>query len=342
MKILVIDDKKEINIQNAEYIASTNLDLSKLNEYEVIFYNGIDELAFILKEYAPLSMLVTITDSQIETKSLIQFTLGTKSNLTIKNDNGLYIVIDPLGNLWHIGQNKEEMLTSVLNRLIFLKSITRQNTISTKNNLLALNWYFDKFKQEEFKSTDTIIIPDASLFLEILRNYSTIFHKLMNDVPLILPKKSPQVFRCEKGMPSFRFGKYVVVSKRVIEHQFIEQDDLVATFIKDDKLYFVGDDKPSVDTPIHIKLYGKFNNINYIIHSHNYIEDAIITNYSIPCGAIEEFDEIVKVVEENNLSFDNNFYKINLKGHGSILMGNALSDLENVKYIGRKLPERMD
>lgn len=342
MKILVIENNKKIEIKDATYTHVENINRETLSEYDVIFYDGEDDMAYHIKEKAPLSMLVTFVSSKVAAKPLMQFVLATKSNLTIKEEDERYIVLDPLGNLWYEGENKEEMLEKVLNRLSFLKSITRQNTISAKNNLLALNWYFDKFKQEEFRAEDTIAIPDASDFLEILRNYSKVFHKLMGDVPLIISKKSPQVFRCEKGMPSFRCGKYVVVSKRVVEHMFIEQNDLVATFMEDNKLYFLDADKPAVDTPLHIRLYEKFKNINYIIHSHNYIEDAIMTDYSIPCGAVEEFDEVVKVVEKNNLSFENNLYKINLRGHGALLMGKNLEDLKNVKYIGRMLPERMD
>lgn len=43
-----------------------------------------------------------------------------------------------------------------------------------------------------------------------------------------------------------------------------------------------------------------------MIHSHCYIENAPYTEMSVPCGAIEEVDEILNVIRNY---YDNNFNK---------------------------------
>lgn len=76
-----------------------------------------------------------------------------------------------------------------------------------------------------------------------------------------------------------------------------------------DKIYYCGDNKPSVDTPIQIRMYDKLPNINYMIHSHCYIKNAPYTKNALPCGAIEEVDEILNIIKE---SYDNDYLNITI------------------------------
>ena len=75
-----------------------------------------------------------------------------------------------------------------------------------------------------------------------------------------------------------------------------------------------------------------------MIHSHCYIKEAPFTEKVLPCGAIEEVEEILKLLEKN---YYDDFYIINLIGHGSIMMCKNLEQLKNINIIGRKLPEYM-
>ena len=46
-------------------------------------------------------------------------------------------------------------------------------------------------------------------------------------------------------------------------------------------------EKPSVDTPIQIKLFNYYHNVNYMVHGHVYVDNAKMTEHKIPlwlCG----------------------------------------------------------
>lgn len=134
-------------------------------------------------------------------------------------------------------------------------------------------------------------------------------------------------------------------SKRNINKKFITLDNFVPVYMDGDKLMYCGSDKPSVDTPVQVRLYNELPNIHYMLHSHCYIHDAEFTTTAIPCGAIEEFDEVMKIINANGLR-DSDLIKINLLGHGSILMWNNMSQFHTniedsipVLYYKRQLPE---
>ena len=76
-----------------------------------------------------------------------------------------------------------------------------------------------------------------------------------------------------------------------------------------------------------------------MIHSHCYLKDAPYTKTPLPCGAIDEVNEIINTIKENYKSLNKTFYKINLKGHGSIIMSKNIENLKNVEIISRNLPE---
>lgn len=193
-----------------------------------------------------------------------------------------------------------------------------------------------------YKSDYVLNIPEKKEFLNLIRKYAYTFASATFETKNVKRFLGNASFRCPKGFPSFRDRKYIFVSKRNVNKEFITIDDFVPVYYEDNKLYYCGNNKPSVDSPIQVMLYYKLPNINYMIHSHCYIENAPYTEMSVPCGAIEEVDEILNVIINY---YDNDFnktaYFINLKGHGSIMMSNNTQQLENIKIIGRKLPEIM-
>lgn len=140
--------------------------------------------------------------------------------------------------------------------------------------------------------------------------------------------------------PSFRDGNNIFVSRRNVNKEYITIEEFVPTYLKDDKLYYVGDYKPSVDSPIQVRLYNVLPNINYMIHSHCYVDGAPFTDEVLPCGAIEEIDEIINTIKDNYYSLNKNFYAVNLAGHGSIMMSKDVEQLKNINISGRKLPEK--
>ena len=309
-----------------------------------------------IKENAPRIMLVNSKRNDNEKYSfmeLVQRSLAIKANLTVelkKNDEGKFdiMVFDPLGCAWYNGQDIRDAMFAMARRLDFLRSITRQATVSDHTDKsLVLSWYFDRFKQEMYHSDAGIPAPDEERFIALVKRYAERFHEIMkpaNNVVRFLGNASmrpmpPQVGRCSKGMPSFRCGKYIFVSQRNVNKEFIDLSHFVPTYLEDEKVYYCGENKPSVDTPIQLRLYAKLPNINYMIHSHCYVEGAPFTTMSVPCGAIEEVEEVLTALNENYGDLNGKRYILNLIGHGSLIMGERVDDLEGIVYYGRQLPE---
>lgn len=332
-------------------------DLNKILEsctnYDTVIWwaNVPNELPKIrnVKDINYKAMLVSSkrnVDNKYSFQDLLQRSFALKSNLTVefsKNDNRYNMkLFDPLGNVWYEGLDIEECSKALLDRLAFIKSITRESTVSSEENIGALAWFFNMFKEEMYKSDNNPEIPIKKEFLSIVRDYAYKFAEATfqtKDVKRFLGNAS---FRCPKGFPSFREGKYIFVSKRNVNKEFIGIDEFVPVYLKDGKIYYCGDNKPSVDTPIQVRMYNLLPNINYMIHSHCYIEDAPFTEKALPCGAVEEVDEISELLKDYyGNDFNRDFYLINLIGHGSIMMSNNPEQLKNINMVGRKLPEDM-
>lgn len=265
-----------------------------------------------------------------------------KINLLFLYDEGIFKCIDPLGNLWYEGKSIEECIQKSVDRINFLNGIKRESTIQADEEIGSLAWYFNQFKQEYVQNNDiTKEEVDESELLELVKKYAKVYTKETthsDDVEKVLANPG---FRCIKGLPSFRHRDVIYVTKRTITNMYIENEDFVPMISKEGQLYYQGNSKPTVDSPIQIKLYEHFPNINYILHSHCYIDGAVFTSKNYPCGAIEEVEEILRTIQEAYKTFDKDFYVVNLVGHGSYAMGRTVKDLENIKYIGRKMPEKM-
>lgn len=309
---------------------------NKLNDFDIVF--AIDkniELSNLKEKYQKI-MLIGISQGNTIFEN-IQYTIQKKLNLGFIINNNTITIIDPLGNIWYQGNDKTKAIESAKNRLLYLKKITRQSTFES-NKSLMLNWYFNSFKLNEEPIKGTISETIEPNFLNLIHKYSKQIYPMMG---ADLSKDNHPKIRCAKTMPSFRKNRKIFVSKRETPYTFLETEDFTETELSNNKIFYKGKDKPAVDTPIHIKIYEYLPQINYIIHTHTYIKDAPTTSISNPCGAIEEFDEIKKVIKEYYQDSTLNQYKINLKGHGSITLAHSLAELENIQYINRPLPEIM-
>lgn len=318
------------DVYNGGNYSDLNNIINKAKEYDIVFWwanvdNRMPKIRNV-KEINNRIMLISSKrndDGKYNYQQLLQRSLEMKANLTVefsKKDNLFKMrVFDPLGNIWYEGYEIDECLKSVLSRLNDLKKVTREATYRGEN----INYN----------------ISDKEDFLKIVKDYATKFSTTIfpDEVKRFLGNAS---FRCLKGFPSFRGNNCVFVSKRNVNKEYISIDEFVLVYEKDGKIYYCGENKPSVDTPIQVKLYNKFPNINYMIHSHCYIDDAPYTDSKLPCGAIEEVWEIDRIVNEY---YDGDYYKpfyvFNLSGHGSIMMSNEPKKLENIKLSKRELFE---
>jgi len=319
-----------VNVYNGGKYEQLQGLLKSVNLYDCVFWwanvpNTLPKLESP-KTIDPTIMLVGSkrNDNDKYTFSeLISICLVRKQNLVVsfsKNEDNhfSFMLYDPLGNVWYSGSDVTTCAHVLINRLFSLSKVTR---IGSKLNADVIN---------------PPVVPNDTAYFDILRNYAEIFHNIMAaelETNRFLGNSS---FRCQKGFPSFRKGDIIFVSKRNISKKFIDRAEFVPVLLeKKDKVEYFGKSKPSVDTPIQIELYKEFPNINYMVHAHVYIEDAPFTNKALPCGAFEEVEEILKVFEDKSREF----YTINLKGHGCIIMADSVEKLMDIQFTARPLPE---
>lgn len=349
-----------------------------LGEYDIVFWfaNVANELPKPepIKDKYPTVMLITSKNNLSDKYSfqeLIQRALVSKSNLMIeigkhpsnepKTRKFSFRLFDPLMNLYYKGTDIESMADALIKRLAYIISITRQKTYqaSTMDKSLVLKWYFDQFATDMEQGEGDIAVPPQDEFLNLVHEYAEVFTKLMP--PLCDQKRfigncslkpNPVIGRCGKSMPSFRHDDLVFVSKRNIDKSQIELEHFVPVYLekpvgKDIKprLRYYGQDKPSVDTPIQVRLYEALPKIKFMIHSHCYIKStnstdpAPFTNNVNPCGAIEEVDDILNTIDAVYGSRNLSHYYVNLKGHGSIIMGERVDLLRYITFESRPVPE---
>lgn len=141
--------------------------------------------------------------------------------------------------------------------------------------------------------------------------------------------------RCCHGFPAAREEDTYLVSRRNVDKQNMGPEDFVRVRKDEDIVRYYGDAKPSVDSPIQIRLFNHFKNVNYIVHGHVYVDGAPMTDSKVPCGHVEEFNEIAKIVPDKGATD----FVVNLKGHGCLVFAKDLSFFDKVKFKPRPFPE---
>ena len=330
---LFASELKDVKLYNGGNYNELNDIIKSVINYDIVIWwanvdNNLEKIRNV-KDINYKTMLVTSKrniDNKYSFQDLLQRSLDLKANLTVEfsKKNNLYYMrlFDPLGNVWYKGTDIKECSIYLLDRLNFIKNITRRSTIRDNSTNLPNQI----IKEEQF--------------LNIVREYANKFSQVSFDKINVKRFLGNASFRCLKGFPSFKKDKYIYVSKRNVNKEFISINDFVLVYLDDDKVYYCGDNKPSVDTQVQVNLYKNLSNINYMIHSHCYINNAPFTEVALPCGSLEEVDEILKTIKKYyNNDLNRNFYLINLLGHGSIMMSSDVSKLNNIDIVGRNIPE---
>ena len=281
---------------------------------------------------------------------LISRALAIKANLTIefiKDPDGLFnmMVFDPLGNVFYNGFMVDEMCTKLLNRTKQLLLFTRVPTVQDTT-------------QEPPE------VPEEIEFFDFAHSCADIFHNLIQPAKGTERFLGNMSFRCQNGFPSFRGNNGIIyVSKRNVDKSDIEAESFVPTFLDESEtVKYFGENKPSVDTPIQLRLYKMFPWANYMIHAHCYIDTANIpntmmlrTSNPVPCGALEEVQEIYNILprlitdpEGTVKLFNKNaprLLAINLVGHGCIIIAKDVEILKELQkhrdncFVARQMPE---
>jgi len=285
--------------------------------------NAEEKLIKSIKEINNKVMLIEskVNNGKYEPRDIVAHILKNKANLCVEmitSYQGMVImkVLDPLGNMFaNYTADYKKICSVVYKRVEFLRSLKRQAT--------------------QFIDMEVPTPTVDGRFLEIIRKHGETFTHLLNpaNAERFLGNSS---FRCMKGFPSFRDSEAIYVSRRNIDKSSIGEDGFVPIVMNNNSTeYFVlGKVKPSVDTPIQIRLYQYYPNISYMLHSHVYIEGAPFTSQILPCGAVEEFDEIVKLFQDKGIKNAS----INLLGHGSLAMTDSTDYFDTLEYYARTLP----
>lgn len=228
------------------------------------------------------------------------FKMHGNAVIEIYKDSQLYKfkLVDALGNEWYDGYDICALVKELLKFYIFTKSAIRIQTTQIKEESeVTLN--LCKLIGLNKKLQEYIMTSCGDRFFG---NLST---------------------RCTKLFPSMRKDvETMYVSPRNVSKDSIRPEDMVLYTSNDE---YLGDHKPSVDSPTQIRLYQELPNINFMIHGHAILERAQTTkNYRL-CGDIREVSEVLEIVQPSNL-----WFVINLRNHGFLIGASDLDDLNTI------------
>lgn len=275
---------------------------------------------------------------------LISRALAIKANLTIefsKDPDGLFnmMLFDPLGNVFYDGFMVDEMCDKLLERTKQLLLFTRVPTVQDTTQ-------------------EAPEVPEETEFFDFAHNCADIFHNLIRPAKGTERFLGNMSFRCQNGFPSFRGENGIIyVSRRNIDKSDIGTASFVPTYLDDTKtVKYFGDAKPSVDTPVQLRLYKHLPWANYMLHAHCYVDTTgipetvtLCTTKPIPCGAIEEVAEVLTAYRIGRFYWEYNKHPrlvaINLVGHGCILIAEDVEILKELQkhhdscFVARPMPE---
>ena len=309
--------------------------------------NDEDKLRDV-KAINPKTILITSKrndNNKYTFAELISRALAIKANLTIEfskqEDKFNMMLFDPLGNVFYDGLEVAELCDKLVNRTKKLLTFTRVPSVRDTEN-------------------EVPVVPEETEFFEFAHSCADIFHNLIRPAKGTERFLGNMSFRCQNGFPSFRGENGIIyVSRRNVDKSDINARSFVPTYLDEAMItrYF-GENKPSVDTPIQLRLYNLCPWANYMLHAHCYVDTTNIldtmmirTNEPIPCGALEELSEIRIVLPARDGSFVEfsknapRLLAINLTGHGCILIAKDIEILKELQkhkdncFVQRPTPE---
>lgn len=268
-----------------------------------------------LKKQNPRLILVNskrVVEKDYTDHEVIRRMLKVRAAVGLRIDRvaGLYQVriLDPLGNQW--GEATQSFKHAGYR---LAKSI--QNVA-------------DAIRVPSIHSGDAQPEPEAA-FVEVCRELGDKFAECVESV-------YPERFM---GNMSYRpeGASGFVVSKRNIDKRKLAYGQFVEVNLSDEKVYFKGELKPSLDTGIQALIYREFPQIKYMVHGHAYVPGAPMTaNYRV-CGDLREGEEIVRCLKGID-GFEGRA-AVNMRGHGCLIVSDTVEGLKGYRFVAREFPE---
>ena len=329
-----------------------NIILPAVVNYDVVLWfanvsNDEDKLRDV-KALNPKCILITSKrndDSKYTFAELISRALAIKANLTIefskREDKFSMMLFDPLGNVFYDGLEVPDLCGALLCRTNQLLHFTRVPSVREA-----------KLPVPE--------VPEETEFFEFAHDCADIFHNLIRPAKGTERFLGNMSFRCQNGFPSFRGENGIIyVSRRNVDKSDINAGSFVPTYLDEwNTTKYFGEAKPSVDTPVQLRLYKLFPWANYMLHAHCYVDTTGIpdtlqynTYTPVPCGAIEEVNEIWNPYVSKGHLWEACYNKqprliaVNLCGHGCILIARDVEIFKELRkhkdncFVQRPTPE---
>ncbi len=237
------------------------------------------------------------------------FKMNGNAVIAISRTDNLFSfkLIDALGNKWADSSELSEIADKIKELTSWTQASVR--TASTQSDF-------------DFPDAPAELEKLISLNSIVADNFEAIGSRYFGNVST----------RCMKMFPTMRLDSvYIIVSKRNVDKKRLTAQDFVKVRYQD-KIEYIGEAKPSVDTPIQLNIYRNFLRINYIIHGHGYIEGYAFTEHYYPCGDLREYEEFSRFLKDNSGI-------INLINHGFVIYANHIDDMEQL-IEGMKFMER--
>ena len=298
--------------------------LNTANDYGVVFwFLNVDNSLPKVRDIKRINPHIIYVGSKRNDNNKYPFvevlnrSLMERHNLTIQfsKEGDIFetMLFDPLGTMWYKGTDISKLVEHTYKRISFLLTIRREHT----------------YRSNQENST-----PNNPEFIEYVHEAAETFHEAIEHTNGVTRFMGNASFRGKDGK--------IYVSKRDADKSEIDSDNFITCYLKDNKLYYDGENKPSKDSVVQAHLYKLFPNINYIVHSHCYAEGGYFTTMPVPCGSLNEIDEIFEVIKKDfDDQYDLPFYKINYLGHGCLLLAKNIEDLKKTRFIKRHLPEEL-
>lgn len=246
------------------------------------------------------------------------FKMHANAVIAIYDNNGTkeFKLIDALGNVWIKTSNINTLIDSIIGFYEFTKKAIRINSVQIDKDLPQVN----DFMKDVEKSTK---------FLYDLAEFIQINNQLSSYIQLSCGERffGNLSTRCQKLFPTIKQGNTLMyVSPRNSDKKYLEAEDFVPCFINYyNEVAYYGERKPSVDSPVQLEIYNNFPNINFMIHGHAFIDNAVETENYCLCGDLNEYDEIKDLITSN-------IGGINLKNHGFLIYADTIENLKKYAF----------